>query len=714
LSTLLPTEPSPQLRRRLRWLSIAGAAPLLALVALELVYLPIPAEAPLVLGTGGFGLLGLASLWAIAAERWKGPAVVVAGLLDLGGIVAGERLAAGNGAAIAMPFIAAVVLISVLEGRQLAFGLFVSWLAGAVGCAIAFTTPGLSSLPRALPPFFEGATALALTAPGYAMLGWVAERRRVATARALAAAEAAQRAEQTQQHTAETLRVLVESSPLPTLAFDTDGTINAWNPAAERLLGWTANEALGRPVFAFVPEELHVGVRTRMGSALLHGRLAGPRRTRFIGKDGRESVVEIYDAIESDSEGLPAGMVVQFLDLTDRETMEARLMETQRLEAVGQLAGGVAHDFNNSLTAIAGFASLIATGASPDPRDDARTILGAAEHAAKLTHQLLAFSRRVSLQPEVVDVRRYLHGVEPLVRSLVGESIKVHLDTRMDECRVRVDAATLEQAILNLAANSRDAMPQGGELVLGCRLCPDCPDDGIEPETHVAVYVADSGTGIPPEHMHRVFEPFFTTKPPGSGTGLGMPMVHGFVAQSGGHMVLTSPPGRGATFEMHFPVSVGRVREASSMPGSTGGSESILYVEDDPGVAAFGLACLRRLGYDVTPAMNASDAVALAAGRATPFDLLLTDVVLPGMSGLELAAVIHRRHPSTAILFASGYSAEWVDRITEPGARLLEKPYSLEGLAAIVREVLDGRVASAEAAEDRDDEDEGEAEATPG
>jgi two-component system, cell cycle sensor histidine kinase and response regulator CckA len=689
VSQLVSPEPSQRLRRALRWFSLAGVVPLVALVVVELLLLPMPAETPLVAGTGGFGLLLLASLGAIAGQRRKGLAVLVAGLLDLGSIVAGANLAAGNDAAIVMPFIGAVVLVSALEDRQLAFGLFFGWLAGAVGCAVAFTTPGLSSLPDATPPLLEGAIALALTAPGYAMLGWVAERRRVATERALAAAESARRAELAQQRTAETLRVLVESSPLPTLAFDLEGTVHAWNPAAVRLLGWSADEVVGRPVISFVPEDLHPGVRVRMSTALNGGRLAGARRTRFIAKNGREFVVEIHDAIERDAEGRPAGVVVQFLDLTDREAMEARLMESQRLEAVGQLAGGVAHDFNNSLTAIAGFASLIATGASPDPADDAQTILGAAEHAARLTRQLLAFSRRVPLQPEVVDVPVFLAGVEPLVRSLVGASIHVHLEPGHASCRIRADAATLEQAILNLAANSRDAMPHGGELTLGCRVQPDCSDGDSEPKEHVAVYLSDSGTGIPPENMHRLFEPFFTTKPPGSGTGLGLPMVHGFVAQSGGHVVVTSPPGRGATFEMHFPPSVDRPGTAPTAPEFTGGTESILYVEDDPAVASFGLACLRRLGYDVTPAMNASDAVALAAAREDPFDLLLTDVVLPGMSGLELASVIHRRHPSTAILFASGYSAEWVDQMPVPRARLLEKPYSLEGLAGAVREVLD-------------------------
>jgi CheY-like chemotaxis protein len=236
-------------------------------------------------------------------------------------------------------------------------------------------------------------------------------------------------------------------------------------------------------------------------------------------------------------------------------------------------------------------------------------------------------------------------------------------------------------------------MPQGGELTLAARRYPNClPAEDGEPESHVAVAVGDTGTGIPPAIIERLFEPFFTTKPPGKGTGLGLAMVHGFVAQSGGHVIVSSPPGRGATLEIHFPEADGVVASAAGRDEPVGGSESILFVEDDPGVASFGLACLRRLGYDVTPAMNGSEAVALALSRERPFDLLLTDVVIPGMSGPELAALIHRHQPGTAILYSSGYGADQLgEAVTDTDALLLEKPYSLERLASIVRESLTSR-----------------------
>ncbi len=692
-SAALPV-PSEHLRWALRWFSLFCLAALLLLLAAEIAYLPLQHNASLVIATGGLGLVLLVSLWSLAGDRRRGLAVAAALMLSAGGILAGSQLTAGNDASVAMPFIGAVVLVAVLEGRQLGFGLFLCWLAGAFGTAVAFTTPALSSLPHVVSPIMAGVITGLMTAPGYAILGWVAEHRRAAVAQALEAADAAYRAEEAQRHTAETLRVLSEDSPLATFAIDRDGNLHAWNGAAERLLGWTPADVIGRPVLSFVPEELHPRAGRLMAAALERGQLSGPSNGRFRRKDGTEPPVEIHEAIEFDAEGRPAGVVVQLVDLAEREAMQARLMEAQRLEAVATLAGGVAHDFNNSLTAIAGFASMIASGASPDPAQDAQTILTAAEHAAKLTRQLLAFSRRVPLQPEVIDARQFLAGVESLVGSLVGETIAVHLDAPEEPCRVRVDPSGLEEAILNLAANSRDAMPDGGEITLGCRPCPNCPNgNSAEVQDHVAIYVADTGTGFAPECMHRLFEPFFTTKPPGKGTGLGLSMIHGFAAQSGGHVLVTSPPGQGATVEMHFPVSTDDVAGPHAVPDLVGGSETILFVEDDPIVASFGLACLRRLGYDVTPAMDGSEAVALAAARDRPFDLLLTDVIIPGMSGVELASLVHRQNPSTAIMYVSGYSEDLVNEKTGPGALLMAKPYSQEQLALRVREALEARSA---------------------
>ena len=687
-------QPDEATRRAARWLAFAAAVGVLPIVAAQIVLLPPGTRevgVPLTLGASGALLV---ALWTLhAGGPWLALVAPVVIVLDLGAILCGALLPVGLDIAVILPLLSAVMLVAVLDGWRLRLGLTAGWLSGVVASELARSSPGLAAIPHVAPVPLAVVFVAMGTGLGYIALDWAAAHWHAVAAEAQAAAEQARLAGIAQQRTAERFGALVEHSPLPTLAFDADGLVRAWNPAAERYLGWTQEEVLGQHVSNLVPAELRAGVKARVKDTIATRRVAGVRLTTFQNRAGDEARAEVHDAIEWGVDGEPAGVVVQFMDVAEREAIAERLVEAQRLEAVGQLAGGVAHDFNNSLTAIAGFASLIASGESPDPRDDARTILGAAEHAAVLTRQLLAFSRRVPLQPQAIDLRDFLTGVEPLVRSLVGETIVLRRESDGRSALAEVDPSTLEQAILNLAANARDAMPQGGELTLAVRSYPACVSEGWdEPQDHVAAVVSDTGVGIPPATINRIFEPFFTTKAPGRGTGLGLPMVHGFVAQSGGHVVVSSPPGQGATLELHFPRATADPPIAEARAQPVGGTETVLFVEDDPGVASFGLACLRRLGYDVTPAMNRSEAVALAASRAEPFDLLLTDVVIPGMSGSELAALVHRHHPDTAILYASGYSAEHVDSLVMgPQAPLLEKPYSLEQLAGKVRSVLDAR-----------------------
>ncbi|MGD0018569.1 MAG: PAS domain S-box protein [Candidatus Limnocylindrales bacterium] len=686
--------PDEATRRAARWLAFVAALGMVPMIAAEIVFLPSGTREVAVPLTLLAGCAVLVALWTLhAGGPWLALVAPVVAVLDLGAVLCGALLPVGLDIAVILPLLSAVLLVAVLDGWRLRLGLTAGWLSGVVAAGLARSSPGLASIPHVAPVPLAIVFVAAGTGLGYIALSWAATHWHAVAHEAQAAAEQARLAEIAQKRSAERFRALVEHSPLPTLTFDVEGRIRTWNPAAERYLGWAADEVLGRPISTLVPERLRAEVEARARATVETARVAGPRMATFQIKDGGEARAEVHDAIDWDADGNPAGVVVQFVDVTEREAIAERLVEAQRLEAVGQLAGGVAHDFNNSLTAIAGFASLIASGESPDPREDAGTILGAAEHAAILTRQLLAFSRRVPLQPRTLDLRDFLATAEPLVRSLIGETIVLRRETDSRPALVEVDAATLEQAILNLATNARDAMPQGGELTLAVRFYPACvggPSE--EPVDHVAVAVSDTGAGIPPSIITRVFEPFFTTKPFGKGSGLGLPMVHGFVALSGGHVVVSSPPGQGTTLELHFPRTDARVPKAEARAQPIGGTESVLFVEDDPGVASFGLACLRRLGYDVTPAMNGTEAEALAVSRPAPFDLLLTDVVIPGMSGSELATLIHRHHPGTAILYASGYSAEHVDSlVVGPQAPLLEKPYSLEQLAAKVRAALDAR-----------------------
>jgi PAS domain S-box-containing protein len=658
-----------------------------AALAVGLLLLPpntggaVPQLAVLAWGGMAIGLTGLAS-----GGRWRVLVVPVALVLDGIAVYAAASTPIGNEGAVILPLLGAILLVAVLEGWPLRLGLMVGWLAGVAGVAIARSGPAFLEIPGSAPPMLAAASMATVTGAGYLGLAWLAASWRQALADANAAAAASERA-------AETIRAIVEHSPMPTLAFDRDQNIQTWNPAAERLLGWTEEEVLDRSMLVIVPEAMQPMARELIARALAGGAMSESFRTTLVRKDGSEVPIEAYGALKLNADGSIVGVVVQLLDVAIRQALEARLVESQRLEAVGLLAGGVAHDFNNSLTAITGFASLIASGGSPDPREDARTILAASEHAATLTRQLLTFSRRVPLEPEILDLNQILVEVEPLVRRLTGETIQIRLEPDDRPALANLDPSTLEQAILNLASNARDAMPLGGEVTLSVRRYPACVGgEGREAESHLAVAVSDTGEGIPAPAMHRLFEPFFTTKPPGKGTGLGLPMVHGFAAQSGGHVVVSSPPGQGATVEIHFPEASGVVAADHARPAPVGGSEAILFVEDDPDVASFGLACLRRLGYDVTPAMNGTEAMALTASRAKPFDLLLTDVIIPGMSGPELAELVRSHHPETAILYSSGYGAEQVSvAIVGHGARLLEKPYSLEQLATRVREALDRR-----------------------
>jgi PAS domain S-box-containing protein len=676
-----------------RWVALLGAAGTLAALIGEAFVAPTGKNLALVPLTAIFGVGLLAALWSMAGPHRVAAVALVAIVLDLGAVVAGWTLNAGNDAAVAMPMVGAVLLTSVLEGRKLVAALFGAWVAGIAGSAAAFSMPALSVATGSTPPAFEAGLAALMTFPGYVGLAWVSGHWKASATAARRAADQARRAEAAEYRSAATLRVLADVSPLPTLAFGADGNVKFWNPAAESLLGWSAAETTGHPISSFVPEDSRTGVAQRIASAITEGRLAGPRQSRFLCKDGHEVRVEIYEAIEPDADGRPVGVVVQFLDISDREAIQARLMDAQRLEAVGQLAAGIAHEFNNSLTAIAGFASLIAAHESPAPQDDALPILAAADHAATLVRQLIAFSRRVPLEPKQLDLGEFLVSFQPLVRSLVGRDVEVQVEIEASPALVSVDPSQLEQAVLNLASNARDAMPLGGMLKVAVRTFPDCVSSGgAEPEEHAAVIVSDTGEGIPASSMRHLFEPFFTTKPPGKGSGLGLAMVHGFVTQSGGHVVVTSPPGRDTTVELHFPIVLEPLSATNSHADPVGGTESILFVEDDPGVAAFGIACLRRLGYTVTPAISGTEAAALVNERLAQFDLLLTDVVTPGMSGLALARLVRSRRPDTAVLFASGYTSEHVkEAVIGPDAMLILKPYSLAQLAARVREALDTR-----------------------
>ena len=385
-------------------------------------------------------------------------------------------------------------------------------------------------------------------------------------------------------------------------------------------------------------------------------------------------------------------------DQSKQAQLEEHLRQAQKMEAIGQLAGGVAHDFNNLLTVINGFSELVLGRLAPDDplRDPVEQIAKAGERAAQLTQQLLAFSRRQHLAPQELDPREVVVDLEKMLRRLIGEDVALAIAVQPGSGRVRVDGGQLQQVILNLVVNARDAMPGGGQITIEvAEMDLDDHYSGqhpLQPGPYVMLAVSDTGCGMDAATQARIFEPFFTTKEPGKGTGLGLSTVYGIVKQSGGDVCVSSELGKGTTFKVYLP----RVRSAAAGPRSLAatlpqGSETLLVVEDAAPVRALITRVLREAGYTVLEAESGDRALAVVADHAGPIHLLLTDVIMPGLSGRDLVARLRDRRPGTRALYMSGYTGDAIIRqgLFEPGLDLLQKPFSAAALASAVRAALD-------------------------
>jgi len=493
----------------------------------------------------------------------------------------------------------------------------------------------------------------------------------------------------------ERYRALFDRSPLPMLVYDpaTQGILEV-NQAAIAHYGYTREEFLARTLLDLrPPEEVERQRRTPRGSALPW--LAGlwHHRTR----DGKVIDVEIH-SYEITLGGRSLRIAVMS-DVTERRNLEEQLRHAQKMEALGRLAGGVAHDFNNLVTAILGYSTLLDQRVCDEPaRRDLAEIRKAGERAAALTRQLLAFGRKQTLAPEIVDLNAVLGNVEELLRRLVGEAISLRLSPGAGLGRVRVDPGQMEQVIVNLAVNARDAMEGGGELsleTLNLDVAPEAEDPpGVSPGRYVALRVRDTGCGMSAETQARIFEPFFTTKEKEKGTGLGLSTVYGIVTQSEGQIVVASEPGRGTALTVYLP----RVDEEPGPVDATGeapapaGSERILLVEDDPAVRELARAVLREQGYRVLDAASGEAALELLRGDPDPIHAVLTDVGLPGMNGVALAREIATLRPEVELLLMSGYMDEVLpgpDETVAGLAPLLAKPFTPRTLLRALRQVLD-------------------------
>ncbi len=474
---------------------------------------------------------------------------------------------------------------------------------------------------------------------------------------------------------------------------DLQGRITSANAAARRLIGVSASGASKRPFTEFLdPAD---AARTQAAyEGILRGETpAVPFPFAIIRPSGERVLVEATaQRIERRGELVECLAIVR--DVTQRRYLEAQLQQSQKMEAIGRLAGGVAHDFNNLLTAIIGYAQMasLRPDMSPAAAVDLREISSAAHRAAALTRQLLAFSRKQVLEPRVLDVNRVVSGIEGLLRRLIGEDIEFFTILQPGLRHVLADPGQLEQVILNLVVNARDAMPDGGRLTLRTRMAASLAKGVIVTADQsagpfVTIEVSDTGVGMDAETRLRIFEPFFTTK--NLGTGLGLSTVYGIVQQSGGGIGVTSAPGKGSVFTVALPVAIGECSDgdASDPLPLVRGSESVLVVEDDEGVRALAARILRGTGYRVLEAASAEEALGAVLGAGEPVDLILTDVVLPRMDGRHLVAEIRKARPDVRALYMSGYRSGAEERLEDDG--FIAKPFSPDGLVSAVRCVLD-------------------------
>ncbi len=478
-----------------------------------------------------------------------------------------------------------------------------------------------------------------------------------------------------------------------------EGKILACNPTFAQIFGFdSVEEALSTNAGILFPS---TQAREEFLNKLRDQKMLARHEAELRRKDGRPVYV-VENAVGIFGEAGELREIKGYIfDDTDRKKLEDQLRQSQKMEAIGRLAGGVAHDFNNLLTCITGYCDLLLNEIEPSNpmRKDVEEIRDAGERASVLVRQLLAFSRRQVLLPRLLDLDLVIAGLEKLVRRLIGEDINLRILRNGTLGCVKADPGQIEQVIMNLVVNSRDAMPNGGDLVIetaNVHLDPDHSgrNDSGKSGPHVMILVRDTGCGMSEEVKSHLFEPFFTTKEGGKGTGLGLSTLYGIVKQSGGSIALESEEGRGTTFKIFLPHADGDSENPAARHRSSGlprGFETVLVVEDDEAVQSFSVKTLRSLGYSVLQARDGEEAMRLGTSHQGPIHLLLTDVVMPGMSGRELARRILEARPDTRVLFVSGYYEKAGSRPSEsgPDEALLAKPFTPQSLGSAVRNVLD-------------------------
>ena len=489
-----------------------------------------------------------------------------------------------------------------------------------------------------------------------------------------------------------------ESAPAMFCSVDTTtGQVVQCNRTMERTLGRPRDAIIGQPLEAlYRPTSQHL-VRASL-AALATGSSLPVLDHELVAAGGKTIVTLLSGAVVRDEGGAPRRYRLIYRDVGEERRLETQLMHAQKMEGIGRLAGGIAHDLNNLLSAIFGSAEMLRTEVvTSEGVEDLEQIIGAARRAAELTSQLLAFSRRTVVSPRSLNVNERLVEMDKLLRRTLGESIAIVSRTEPSPWTVVIDPGRFEQVIMNLAINARDAMPGGGKLTLETQNVV-LDDDyvrahhGVSAGDYVMVGVSDDGAGMSREVQDRLFEPFFTTKEVGKGTGLGLATAWGIVRQAGGTIDAYSEPGSGSTFKIYLPraESASEATSTEPVPEVRGGSETVLVVEDDALVRGLVLRTLRRAGYE---AIDGLDALELMRARDQPVDLTITDVVMPRFGGRELAEKLQADALTRAVLFVSGYTMNSIalHGVLEPGRTILQKPFTQAGLLQAVRSLLDGQ-----------------------